>query len=344
MLIINLYGGELNLLVNSIFIYFCIGNSATRMEVVSLPFHFTTHCFYITHHCLTVGLIPVLRRYERLAQASRKIQAVVQRIQMSNDPSFRTALDGASVHLNLVYSLKTLLTYPQFIDAVMAVYGGTAEWLGQMVLDSSDLQLVVAGKGFPVTDALLLKIQHLPEAPVSSLASFAQFAKKFYFDEVSFNNRECAYQFITFISVFLGSSKLISNPHLRAELVELLSLIIPLEDSAQNYHASISTLFHSHNIAANLLIRALLQVFVDIENSGDNEINIAFKFNYRLPIYDVLKYLWSFPEYNKSIKVLCDESDTEVEPPVFLKFLNLLVNDSTLLLDSAFEVIIIYIT
>ena len=137
------------------------------------------------------------------------------------------------------------------------------------------------------------------------------------------------------------SSKLISNPHLRAELVELLSLIMPQEDSVHNYHASISELFHSYKIASDLLIRALLQVFVDIENSGDNEINISFKFSYRLPIYDVLKY---FPEYKKSIKVLCEESDTEIEPPVFLKFLNLLVNDSTLLLDLAFEVTLIVLS
>lgn len=311
------------------------------MEDISLPFHFTTHCFYITHHCLTVGLIPVLQRYEKLAHASLRIQAVVQQIQMSNDQTaFHRALEGASAHFNLVYSLKVLLTHSQFIDAVMVVYGGTAEWLGQLVLELSepDTRLMVTGKELPITDTILLKIQHLSEAPVSSLASFAQFVKKFYFDEVSFNNKECAYQFVTFISVFLGSGKLISNPHLRAELVELLSLIIPQEDSVHKFHASISELFHSHKVASDLLIRALLQVFVDIENSGDNEINIAFKFGYRLPIYDVLKYLWPFPEYKRSISVLCEESDTEKEPPVFLKFLNLLVDDSTLLLDLAFEV------
>lgn len=257
---------------------------------------------------------------------------------MSNNLEFQRALDGVSAHLNLAYCLKAVLTNSQFMNAVMVAYGGTAEWLGQLVLDSSDTQLVISGKEFSVTDSILSKLQHLPETPISSLASFAQFAKRFYFDEVSFNNKECAHQFITFISVFLGSSKLISNPHLRAELVELLSLIIPQEDSVDDYHASISELFHSHKIASDLLVRALLQVFVDIENSGDNEINISFKFNYRLPIYDVLKYLWPFPEYKRSIQVLCEESDTETEPPVFLKFLNLLVNDSTLLLDLAFEV------
>lgn len=319
-----------------------VGVSSNVMEAASLPFHFTTHCFYITHHCLTVGLIPVLRRYERLAQEVQKFQHLLQGLQgvhMSNNPAVQRNLQGASVLLNLLYSLKTLLTHSQFMNAVVVVYGGTAEWLGHLVLDSSDTQLTVAEKEFTITDNVLLKIQHIPETLVSGLASFAQFAKKFYFNEVSFNNKESAYQFANFLSIFLGSSKLISNPHLRAELVELLSLITPQEDSVHKCHASISELFCSHKIASDLLIRALLQVFVDVENSGGNESDISFRFDYRLPIYDVLKYLWPLPEYKKSIKVLCEESDSGRERPVFLRFLHFLVNDSTLLLDVAFEVI-----
>ena len=314
------------------------------MKVVSLPFHFTTHCFYITHHCLTVGLIPVLRRYERLAQETQRFQHHLQALlQMSNDPAVQRSLQNANILLNLQYSLRTLLTHPQLMNAVTVVYGGTAEWLGHLVLDSSDTQLTMAEKEFPVTNAVLLKIQHLPETLVSGLASFAQFAKKFYFNEVSFNNKECAHQFVNFISLFLGSSKLISNPHLRAELVELLSLITPQEDSVHKCHTSISELFRSHKIASDLLIRALLQVFVDVENSGGNESDISFRFDYRLPIYDVFKYLWPLPEYKNSIKILCEESDAGVQPPVFLRFLNFLVNDSTLLLDVAFEVNNIFI-
>ena len=328
---------------------FHVGDSSDMMEAASLPFHFTTHCFYITHHCLTVGLIPVLRRYERLAQEVQKFQHHLQGLQglqgvhMSNNPVVQRSLQSASVLLNLLYSLKTLLTHSQFMNAVMVVYGGTAEWLAHLVLDSSDTQLTVAEKEFPITDTVLLKIQHIPETLVSGLASFPQFAKKFYYNEVSFNNKDCAYQFVNFLSLFLGSSKLISNPHLRAELVELLSLITPQEDSIHKCHASISELFCSHKIASDLLIRALLQVFVDVENSGGNESDISFRFDYRLPIYDVLKHLWPLPEYKKSIKVLCEESDTGREPPVFLRFLHFLVNDSTLLLDVAFEVNNIFI-
>jgi len=307
-------------------------------EDIMLPFHFTTHCFYMAHHCLSIGLVPVLQRYERLANASRRVQILVQRIQMSNDPSLLRALEGANVHLNLVYTLKAHLLHPQLIEAVLSIYGGTADWLSQQVLKFSDPESITIGKAFPVTDTVLCKIQHLPEVLVSCLANFAIFIRKFYLDNCHVSDKDCARQFVTFISIFLGNNKLIRNPHLRAELVELLSLIIPQDDSDNKKQTETSALFHSHKLASDLLIRVLLQLFVDIENSGDNEINIAFKFGYRLPIYDVLKYLWRFPEYQDSINVLCEESDTETEPPVFLKFLNLMVNDSTLLLDLAFEV------
>ena len=322
-------------------------------EDVKLPFHFTTHCFYMAHHCLSVGLVPVLRRYERLALTSRRVQILVQRIQMSNDPSLFRALEGANVHLNLAYTLRAHLLHPQLIEVVLAVYGGTADWLSQQVLKFSDPGSITTGKIFPVTDAILCKIQHLPESLVSCLANFAMFLKKFYIDSCHISDKDCGRQFVTFISIFLGSNKLIRNPHLRAELVELLSLLIP-QDASDNSKQVVTpqdasddrkqaAVLKSHKLASDLLIRVLLQLFVDIENSGDNEINLAFKFNYRLPIYDVLKYLWPFPEsrfpeYQKSIDVLCKESHTETEPPVFLKFLNLMVDDSTLLLDLAFEV------
>jgi len=340
----NLYiTSDICIFVNFKPLYTLCSAEVEMEEDITLPFHFTTHCFYMAHHCLSIGLVPVLRRYERLANASRRVQILVQRIQMSNDPSLLRALEGANVHLNLVYTLKAHLLHPQLIEAVLSVYGGTADWLSQQVLKFSDPESITTGKAFPVTDAVLCKTQHLPEALVSCLANFAIFIRKFYLDNCHISDKDCARQFVTFISIFLGNNKLIRNPHLRAELVELLSLIIPQDDSDDKKQTETSAIFHSHKLASDLLIRVLLQLFVDIENSGDNEINIAFKFGYRLPIYDVLKYLWRFPEYQDSINVLCEESDTEMEPPVFLKFLNLMVNDSTLLLDLAFEVCSDYI-
>jgi len=49
------------------------------------------------------------------------------------------------------------------------------------------------------------------------------------------------------------------------------------------------------------LVAALLHVFASIEMTGQG---VAFeqKFNYRRPMYAVLKFLWSLPTYRQHLK------------------------------------------
>lgn len=96
------------------------------------------------------------------------------------------------------------------------------------------------------------------------------------------------------------------------------------------------------------------------------------KFNYRRPMYPILRYMWGIDSYRESIKVrlgrcmscfsqdsnhlwegnisfspslflqaLADYASKNLEamnPPLFLRFLNLLMNDAIFLLDEAIQV------
>lgn len=89
------------------------------------------------------------------------------------------------------------------------------------------------------------------------------------------------------------------------------------------------------------LFPALLNVFVSIEisdetNNGDV---VAFeqKFNYRRPMYVVFKYLCTLPEHQQKLKSLAAYAENNmdsVQSPIFLRFINLLVNDAIFLLDE----------
>lgn len=89
------------------------------------------------------------------------------------------------------------------------------------------------------------------------------------------------------------------------------------------------------------LFPALLNVFVSIEisdevNNGDV---VAFeqKFNYRRPMYVAFKYLCTVPEHQKKLLDLADYAENNidsVETPIFLRFINLLINDAIFLLDE----------
>lgn len=62
------------------------------------------------------------------------------------------------------------------------------------------------------------------------------------------------------------------------------------------------------------------------------------KFNYRRPMYIVMAYLWKIPEHRQVFKSLAEDAEANMEavqPPLFLRFINLLINDAVFLLDDA---------
>ena len=61
------------------------------------------------------------------------------------------------------------------------------------------------------------------------------------------------------------------------------------------------------------------------------------KFSYRRPMYDIIKYIWELDVFKSKLNELAQQAEREIEseqPPLFLRFLNLLINDSIFLLDE----------
>jgi hypothetical protein len=99
-------------------------------------------------------------------------------------------------------------------------------------------------------------------------------------------------------------------------------------------------LFETHKVACAHLIRVLMRIFVDIEFTGDS-MEFEAKFQYRLPMYEVLKFVWVLPSYHASVECLSREAvqydGSEQEIPTLLRFINMLINDATVQLDEGLE-------
>jgi len=143
----------------------------------------------------------------------------------------------------------------------------------------------------------------------------------------------------TFILVFMGSTERMRNPHLRAHLAACLEVLLP--DFGEE-HGLVSPsyqqqqLFLSHELADEV-VPALLHVFVSIEMTGQS-VQFEEKFNYRRPMYVIIKYLWSVDRHKQKFFSLSKEAERNMDsamPPIFLRFINLLMNDAVFLLDEA---------
>lgn len=126
---------------------------------------------------------------------------------------------------------------------------------------------------------------------------------------------------------FLTSSEYVKNPYLKAKLVSLL-----FHGTWPAYHRAKGVLgdqLTGSQFANDHLLHALLKFYIEVESTGAHT-QFYDKFNIRYEIFQVIKCIWTNDVYKQR---LAQESKTNTE--FFLRFVNLLLNDATYVLDEA---------
>ncbi|TQS39346.1 hypothetical protein Golomagni_00131 [Golovinomyces magnicellulatus] len=134
-------------------------------------------------------------------------------------------------------------------------------------------------------------------------------------------------ELIVLCVTFLISSDYIKNPYLKANLVSLLFFgTWPIYNRAKGVigDALIGSKFANDN-----LLHALMKFYIDVESTGAHT-QFYDKFNIRYEIFQVIKCIWGNDIYQQR---LVQESKTNID--FFLRFVNLLLNDATYVLDEA---------
>jgi ubiquitin conjugation factor E4 B len=86
----------------------------------------------------------------------------------------------------------------------------------------------------------------------------------------------------------------------------------------------------SSPLATTHLLHGLIQFYCDIEHTGEHN-QFFDKFNIRYEIFSIIDKVWENPTYRKNLS-----EESRVNHDLFVKFVNLLLNDSTYVLDEAF--------
>ncbi|CAG8972421.1 hypothetical protein HYALB_00001109 [Hymenoscyphus albidus] len=134
-------------------------------------------------------------------------------------------------------------------------------------------------------------------------------------------------EIIVFCITFLTNSEYIKNPYLKAKLVSLL-----FHGTWPVYHRTKGILGDSlvgTKFANDHLLHALIKFYIEVESTGAHT-QFYDKFNIRYEIFQVIKCIWTNDVYKQR---LTQESKTNIE--FFLRFVNLLLNDATYVLDEA---------
>ena len=97
--------------------------------------------------------------------------------------------------------------------------------------------------------------------------------------------------------------------------------------------ATLSYLFEAHPLILSQLVPALLSLYADVENT-ERANQFYIKFHMRQYIGDILAYCWSIPAHREAWKKFAEAEGGRGQ---YLRFANMLINDSIYLLDESLK-------
>merc|ERR1711937_87290 len=130
----------------------------------------------------------------------------------------------------------------------------------------------------------------------------------------------------SFLTTVTCSPQYFRNPYLVAKFIELIFTIHPTHNTQNS-----SPLFdeiRASPIARAHLARTLMKFYTDVEQTGGSN-EFYDKFSIRHHIQVILMTIWDDPDYQKQMVEIANH---EAE---FVRFVNMLMNDTTFLLDEA---------
>ena len=128
---------------------------------------------------------------------------------------------------------------------------------------------------------------------------------------------------------FLRSSDYIKNPYLKAGLITLLFQgSMPWRQGGEGV---LTSLYNSMTFAHEHLLHALMQFFIEAEFMGGHG-QFFDKFNVRYETFQIIKCVWPNAVYQDNLY-----KEAKLNSEFFIRFVNLLLNDVTFVLDESFS-------
>uniref|UniRef100_H0X0C7 Ubiquitin conjugation factor E4 n=1 Tax=Otolemur garnettii TaxID=30611 RepID=H0X0C7_OTOGA len=301
-------------------------------------YNLVTENLALTEYTLYLGFHRLHDQMVKINQNLHRLQVAWRDAQQSSSPAADNLREQFERLMTIYLSTKTAMTEPQMLQNCLNLQVSMAVLLVQLAIGNEGSQPIELT--FPLPDGYS-SLAYVPEFFADNLGDFLIFLRRFA-DDILETSADSLEHVLHFITIFTGSVERMKNPHLRAKLAEVLEAVMPHMD--QTPSPLVSSVFHRKRVFCNFphashLAEALIKVFVDIEFTGDPH-QFEQKFNYRRPMYPILRYMWGTDTYRESIKDLADFASKNLEamnPPLFLRFLNLLMNDAIFLLDEAIQ-------
>ncbi|KHJ41646.1 hypothetical protein D918_08293 [Trichuris suis] len=291
---------------------------------------FPSECFFMTVHLAHIALLPLFPRYakhkrvpvelsddirwlERNEKEWVRYPALARRNRLAlkllkkklEKATKQLAFNEAVLKDENLLSLAAYFSLKQ-MDVVMKVLCGNRTD-GIHLTEVPDLF-----KALPefyiedVVDTFIFLLEH--EGPLPGYMSLLRFAQH--------------------LLILICNTGIFNNPYLSAKVVELLFYTCPqVRPAGRSFHDSV----FQNPSAGEALFRSLVKFYSDVETMGSAS-EFYDKFNIRFHIQTIFKSMLDEPACRAVMFDYCKNADAN-----FIRFVNMLINDTTYLLDESME-------
>ncbi|EGD73293.1 hypothetical protein PTSG_05009 [Salpingoeca rosetta] len=292
----------------------------TRAELQASPLPEKTimlsRQFFTTLHVLHIGFLPATARLNATYRSGRSRLAFIDR-------ELAAARQRGEQAAQLAAQLDTLIAERLAFEAdvlneallgdLVEFYGFVAAWL---------LQVAGGNDTIPLPAEISPQWANMPEYFVYDVIEFFLFVARS--APHLFTSTAATPYIMRFFVAFLLSSKHIPIAFERSKIVEILSSLLP--DKAPNT-SFLSSLLQT-DLGMNHLGPALMRFYVDAE-----EVDYYARPGVRYNLQLILKSMWQNPKSRDAI-IASTQDDG------FVRFVMLLINDTTLFFDEVFDCLV----
>lgn len=326
--------------------------------------NFISRCFYLMLTYLQYGLGGLIVSYNKKGKLLKQSKAQLKQIKEMMDKSKLTSnplaermikmrLDPLEKQVALlkndIYSQEMFFHCRNFQLEIFDVVVGICEFMVRLI-DTKHEYHPKLGNFFPYLKIPLhnfddeieklddieylrklspIPFKYFPEIYIEGLINYCHFISKFTNNPMIDNDSKLT-KFIEFAIIILRSPELISNPHLKARLTEVLFFgSLPIQTNNGETFGFMISIFNDDEVVQENLLISLLDFYVMVEKTGASS-QFYDKFNSRYHISFIIEKLWKFDKFKSDLKLIATKYQK-----FFIRFVARMLNDTTYLLDES---------
>lgn len=318
------------------------------------PLNFISDCFFLSLAYLHYGIGGIINRYDRIKSQIKQISNRIESVS-SNQASgtanpimahlIRTQMPALNKNLNVLkaqkHSIQAVFSFRNFQFDIFDFVIGATTFITRLIDPKHEhpkiklqIPLYKISSVSELDDLDFLKTKtpkpwkFYPEFILEGIINYCKFSTNFRGCPLVRNEEKTLY-FAEFAVILLRCPELIGNPHMKANIVEVLFMgSLPLADGSPGF---ITHIFSSDKLVMHNILYALLNFYVMVEKTGASS-QFYDKFNTRYYISIILEELWKIPTYRQQL-----ENYSKNNVDFFVRFIARMLNDTTYLLDETFN-------